>query len=115
MAAIQAVTLNPVREQAMRRRKGPDQDSALTRYFVMRAARSEQRRQHLERELQRPYTAGEVRRLRRRWSRILFVLILGGGCVGGWLLGPSGWGAPAMAVGVIVALGYVYNRLGPPV
>lgn len=101
----------------MTRRKGPDQDSALTRYFMTRAARSEQRRQNLERELHRPYSLDEVRHLRRRWSRILFVLTLAGGGLAAWLLevGSDGWQGPVIGVGMIVALGYVYNCFGPPV
>lgn len=91
-------------------RRGPDQDSALKRWLMMQAVRSAQRRQHLERDPDSPA-------LRRRWSRNWCILILAGGGLAAWLLevGADGWQGPAIGVGMIIALGYVINRFGPPV
>ena len=101
----------------MPRRRGPDYDSGLKQWFIRRAVRSEQRREHLERELNRPHMTEETRAIRRRWSRNWFVLIIAAAGLAAWLLevGPNGWHGPAIGVGMIVALGYVLNRFGPPV
>ena len=93
------------------KRKQSD-DDLLVR-TMMRDGRREGRR----RGMYIPLSEDEIRTLRRRWSRILFVLILAGGGLAAWLLevGSDGWQGPVIGVGMIVALGYVYNRFGPPV
>lgn len=101
----------------MPRRKGPDHDSALKQWLITRAARSEQRRQHLERELNQTDVTEEARAIRRRWSRNWFVLIIAASGLAAWLVGAAegGWQGPAIGVGMIVALGYVISRHGSPV
>ena len=101
----------------MPRRKGPDQDSGLKQWLITRAARSEQRREHLEREVNRSHKTEEARAIRRRWSRNWFILIIAASGLAAWLLDiePGGWQGPAIGVGMIVALGFILNRFGPPV